>query len=81
MDWLKNDIRSMTSDFDIMQPERLIALDIFEGQKTPAVREFMKMVHITLVYIPEGCTGYIQPMDTILNKLLKDKIAEQLDDI
>ena len=33
------------------------------------------------MYIPDGCTGYAQPLDTILNKLLKDRIAADLDEV
>ena len=41
----------------------------------------MKELHITPVYIPEGYTGYVQLLDTILNKLLKDRIAADLDEV
>lgn len=80
LDWIKIDLCYMTSDFDRLQPERLVTLDIFAGQTTEAVQNLMKELHITPVYIPEGCTGYIQPLDTILNKLLKDRIAADLDE-
>jgi len=40
----------------------------------------MKELHITAVYIPDGCTGYVQPMDTIINKLVKDKIGDILEE-
>jgi len=39
----------------------------------------MKERHIIPVYIPDGCTGYVQPLDTILNKLVKDNIADILE--
>ena len=29
-------------------------------------------------HIPDSCTGYVQPIDTILNKLVKDKIVDIL---
>lgn len=58
-------------------------LDIFGGQTAQAVlvQDLMKELHITPVYIPEGCTGYVQLLDTILNKLLKDRIAADLDEV
>ena len=37
----------------------------------------MKELDITAVYIPDG---YVQPMDTSLNKLVKDKIADILEE-
>ena len=39
----------------------------------------MEEWHIIPVYIPGGCTGYVQPMDAILNKPIKDKIADILE--
>ena len=41
----------------------------------------MKELDITAVYIPDGCTGYVQPMDTIINKLVKHKIGDILEEI
>ena len=32
----------------------------------------MKDLDIMAVYIPDSCTGYVQPLDTSLNKLVKD---------
>lgn len=69
----------MISLYDNLQPERLVVLDVFAAQKTPQVLKTMANLHITPVYVPEGCTGYVQPMDTVLNKLLKDKIPHFLD--
>ena len=42
----------------------------------------MKELDITVVYIPDVCTGYVQPIDTSLNnyKLVKDKIADILEE-
>jgi len=37
----------------------------------------MKELDITAVYIPDCCTGYVQPMDTIINK---DKIGDILEE-
>lgn len=83
LDWLHCDI-CQTTNIDCIflpQPERLITLDIFSGQMTDKIFEAMKMRSIIPVYIPDGCTGYVQPMDTIINKLVKDKIWELLEDM
>ena len=39
----------------------------------------LKEQKTTLSVIPGGCTGYIQPLDVSLNKLLKDLIQEEMD--
>ena len=56
-------------------------MDIFRSQKNNAVFNLMKELDITAVYIPDGCTGYVdtQPMGTI-NKLVKDKMADILEE-
>ena len=77
IDWIKTNICSS----DDIQPERLMILDVFTGQTTDQVKDLMTDQRITPVYIPEGCTGYVQPLDTHINKLLKEKIAIYLDDL
>ena len=81
LEQIKIDLCSITSSYDWLQPEHLVTLDIFGGPTTEAVQDLIKELHITPVYIPDWCTGYIQPLDTILNKLLKDRIASDLDDV
>jgi len=82
MKWIQHDICGTTSSIlELPQPERVVVLDIFSGPKTKKVLDAMKERHIIPVYIPDGCTGYVQPMDTILNKLVKDKIADILEEM
>ena len=40
----------------------------------------MKDLDITAVYIPDSCTRYVQPIDSIINKLVKDKISDILEE-
>ena len=81
LDWLKHDVYKVPSDSNTIQPERLIILDVFLGQTTDEVKETMAALHVTPIYILEGCTGYVQPLDTDINKMLKDKIGFFLDEI
>ena len=37
--------------------------------------------YLLTIYYKLGCTGYIQPLDTYINKVLKDKIAIYLEDL
>ena len=53
----------MQSPFDQHQLPRLMTLDAFAAQKTLAVKALMGDLNITPVYIPEGCTGYVQPLE------------------
>ena len=41
---------------------------------------FMKDLDITAVYIPDSHTRYVQPMDSIINKLVKGKISDILEE-
>lgn len=56
---------------------RLMLLDDFGGQKTSKVLKALNSVNFTTSFIPEGCTSYVQPIDTALNKTFKKKISEQ----
>ena len=79
VDWLKTDMCHIPSDslsLHLPQLQRLVVMDIFTGPKTKSVFSLMKELDITAVYIPDGCTGYVQLMDTSLNKLVKDKVAD-----
>ena len=81
LDWLRHDVCGVPSDQNTVQPEHLMILDTFSGQTTDDVKETMAALHIIPVYIPGGYTGYVQPLDTDINKILKDKIRHYSDDI
>ena len=70
---------AVTADGDISDP-RLLSLDVFAGQKTATVLHTCRTNQIVTAFIPEGCTGLVQPMDTSINKVLKEKISELLDE-
>ena len=93
MKWIQQDIWGTTSSkssssesissaarLELPQPERLVVLDVFSGQKTKKVLNTMEERNIIPVYIPDGCTRYVLPMDTVLNKLVKGKIADILEE-
>jgi len=56
------------------------ATEVFYERVKCKGMKLMKELGITAVYIPGGCTGYVQPMDTIINKLVKDKIGDILEE-
>ena len=79
LDWIHQDLLpAITSDGDISDP-RLLALDVFAGQKTATVLHTFRSNKIVSAFIPEGCTGLVQPMDTSINKILKEQISYLLD--
>lgn len=77
LNWIHFDLCHMQAQdtLELPQPERLIILDVLPGQKTAKVLSHMKECHLVPVYVPNGCTGYVQPMDTAIKELVKDKIA------
>jgi hypothetical protein len=79
--WLKHKYKmsSAYGHIDIEQEPRLLCLDAFQAHLTPRVHTECKAQKTTLSVIPGGCTGYIQPLDVSLNKLLKALIKEEHD--
>lgn len=76
LEWVRTDLCYMTSPFDWLQPKHLVIW----WSNYRSCPNLMKELHITPIYILDGCTGYVQSLDTILNKLLKDRIAADLDE-
>ena len=61
-----------------MEPQ-LIALDAFKVHLTLAVRAELKKQRTTILAIPRGCIGFVQPLDVSINKPLKALIKEEQD--
>ena len=79
LEWLYTDLLPAMSQSSPNLP-RLLTLDVFAGQKTLPVLQAMRDNNIISAFIPEGCTGYVQPLDTTINKMLKDHILEIMDE-
>jgi hypothetical protein len=52
-------------------------LDSFRGHLTEAVSRSLGAANATVVVIPGGCTGKVQPVDVSLNKPIKDTVRGQ----
>jgi hypothetical protein len=80
--WVKHvyQFSSAYSTVGIEREPRLLYLDAFSAHLTPAVISEFKRQGVTVSVIPGGCTGYIQPLDTSINKTLKDLIKEEQDE-
>jgi hypothetical protein len=57
--------------------ELLLALDAARFHKTPAVLQKLKENHIIPPFVPPGCTGILQPLDTAVNKPFKEMLREE----
>lgn len=79
LDWMETDF-FLTCTKAYPGKPCFLALDVFAGQKTPAVLTAFRSSNTVTSFIPEGCTGLVQPLDTAVNKTLKSKISELLDE-
>lgn len=68
--WVKHIYRfsSAYATVGIKREPRLLCLDAFSAHLTPAVITEFKKQGVTVSVIPNGCTGYVQPLDTSINK-------------
>ena len=79
LDWIYQDLLpAITSNGSYSDPQ-LLALDVFTRQKTATVVQTFRSNKSITVFIPEGCTSLVQPMDTSINKILKEQIGYLLD--
>jgi hypothetical protein len=58
---------------------KLLAIDIFRAYITELVTTAFQKQKTTISIIPEGCTGFIQVLDIVLNQPLKRLIKEEAD--
>jgi hypothetical protein len=83
--WVKNQFKWGTPFSPSDMEPRLLVLDAFEPHKKSKkqeekevdslVDEFKKL-NTTISVIPGGCTGYIQPLDVSINKIIKNIIKQ-----
>lgn len=76
LNWMEQD--SLPASVEPNKP-RFIALDVFASQKTSAVLKAFRKSKTVTSFIPEGCTGLVQPLGTAINKTLKAKISELIE--
>lgn len=76
LNWLETDLIPSCA---FPNRPRFVALDVFAGQKTTAVLTAFRESKTITSFIPKGCTGLVQPLDTAVNKTIKAKISELLD--
>lgn len=75
LEWLEKDLIPSCA---FPNKPRFIALDVFAGQKTTSVLTAFRASKTVTSFIPEGCTALVQPLDTAVNKTIKAKISELL---
>jgi hypothetical protein len=79
--WLKHSYQFSLaySNLGIKREPCLLCIDAFKAYLTLAVSTVLKQQGVVLSVIPGGCTGFVQPLDVSLNKLLKDLIKDKQD--
>ena len=55
----------------------MLALDAAAFHKTPTILEILRSSSISIAFVPPGCTGILQPLDTAVNKPFKEILREQ----
>ena len=45
----------------------LLVMDLLHSHKTSPVQDVLRAHNITLLLVPEGCTGLVQPIDVSVN--------------
>lgn len=78
--WIHNDLKWASYFNPTDNLPRLVALDVFAGQKTPKVLKAFKSLNMTTFFIPEGCISLVQPLDISINKILKNGISQLIDE-
>jgi hypothetical protein len=81
LEWIKSMYSQRTAvpfwNQDCVHEPQLLSLDVFKGQLNDEVIGAFKQINCTCSFIPGGTTDYIQVCDVAINKLLKERIAEQ----
>ncbi|RPB02639.1 hypothetical protein L873DRAFT_1645292, partial [Choiromyces venosus 120613-1] len=54
----------------------LFTINLMRSYKILALLEKLQLHNIILSLIPGSCTGLLQPLDVLINKLFKDMIRE-----
>jgi hypothetical protein len=79
-DWVKRQY-SPALEYLLQDKEpRFLCLDAFAPQMTKNLRDEFKKLNCTTLYIPGGCTGFVQVLDVSLNKPLKALVAQAASD-
>jgi len=58
----------------------LLVMDVASFHKTPVILDQLRQANILPALIPPGCTSLLQPLDTAVNKSVKQWIKEAVDE-
>jgi len=70
---------SAYSNLGIKKEPCLLCIDAFKAYLTLAISTVLKQQGVVLSVVLRGYTGFVQPLDVSLNKLLKDLIKDKQD--
>lgn len=75
-DWITN----IWLNLDLKPGQKsLLAMDNFSVHKKDTIQDLLKSGNSLCRFIPPGCTGLLQPLDTHLNKPFKDTMRKKFD--
>ena len=77
---MNNWLNKVWLNINVKQNERpFLVCDKFSVHQTEVTKKLLKDGGSEVAYIPAGCTGLMQPLDTHLNKPLKDHIRRSFE--
>jgi hypothetical protein len=78
-DLMKTWIQKILLNFDLSLNQILcLVFDKFSAHEAAEVNALLKEAGVKCFIIPGGCTGMLQPLDTCINKPLKDRIRAKI---
>ena len=54
----------------------ILVMDQFSGRKDSELLDYLRIKDVSVVWVPSGCTGLLQPLDVAINKSFKDAIRK-----
>ena len=74
--YLKEKKQDLSLPYD---QKSLLIYDVFSGQTTTTVKEFVDANHCVIVFVPNNMTHYFQPLDLTVNSVAKIILKEKFE--
>ncbi|KAJ3454068.1 hypothetical protein MRS44_018700 [Fusarium solani] len=73
LDWIQQELPTAIEE----KKDFLLVMDVATFHKTKPVTTELKSKNVTRALIPPGCTSLVQPLDTAINRVIKDYLREE----